>query len=75
MSINSIKRQHKITISFDQQDDDLYYELMRQATSNMGSNLQVVSSLDARRNEPSIKQANIIGMSCEKDYSDFSSCL
>ena len=35
MSINSIKRQHKITISFDQQDDDLYYELMRQATSNM----------------------------------------
>ena len=37
MSINTTKRQHKITISFDQQDDDLYYELMRQSTRNMVS--------------------------------------
>lgn len=35
MSINTTKRQHKITISFDQQDDDLYYELTRQSTRNM----------------------------------------
>ena len=35
MSINTTKRQHKITISFDQQDDDPYYELMRQSTRDM----------------------------------------
>ena len=30
-----MKRQHKITISFDAQDDDLYFECMRQSTINL----------------------------------------
>ena len=29
------KKQRKITISFDQQDDDLYFALMRQSTRHM----------------------------------------
>ena len=35
MNFKAPKRQQKITISFDQQDDDLYYELIRQSTRNM----------------------------------------
>lgn len=30
-----MKRQHKITISFDSQDDDLYFECMRQSSMTL----------------------------------------